>query len=90
MISFSYSEVDETRRMAMNLSGLTTGSEGGTRISGDARRLTIREIRFFSGERCRCDEEKKTKCFVFTDLLSENKINRTFRFSCAQNDRNAC
>lgn len=34
--------------MAMNLSGLTTGSEGGTRVSGDARRLG--EIRFISSE----------------------------------------
>ena len=41
----------------MNLSGLTTGNEGGTRVSGDARRL--REIRFFSSVHCPVEKEKK-------------------------------
>lgn len=53
----------------MNLSGLTTGSEGGTRVSGDARRL--REIRFFSNghhrrRRRRRREKKKDKVFTYT------------------------
>lgn len=52
----------------MNLSGLTTGSEGGTRVSGDARRL--REIRFFSNghhrrRRRRRGKKKKKRRSVY-------------------------
>lgn len=66
----------------MNLS-LTTGSEGGTRVSGDARRL--REIQFFSSK-CRCG--KKTK-YLLVHLSEDDKIKRTYVFS-ALNERLKC